>query len=950
VPALWVAALLAIASPAPRSLAECDSAIRSHPGEHEAYACFLRLAHSWDRGREPVLRHLEAWLRGHPDDLLAQLWLGILAHANSQPDVAVRLLAPVADAFQTKGMDRSEVLARAEVANALCNNAGRSEADPHLSRLEVLAKRSGDPEIQATALFGAAVCARKDHDHGLAVALYSRARDLLSSAPAWFWTEQLRHKVLDGLGSALSDSGRHREAYSVFLDEVNAVKDDPFLLAIVLHRLASQAVNLADEGDLGWEEADRRIDDALEIEKRLSAPHWPPNVTRIIRAARLGPSALALSELDRALAFWRPRAAWGVLTSLRLRAKYLADLDPSHPEEALREVGESLALARATGNHWNTGMALLVRAHVRWRSGDRAGGISDALATLDELDQLRDLQADRLVRVWTSSETAFAYSLVAGWMLDPARGTPSPEDRERAFQAMERHRSRVLLEALVSARIEPAPSAGPLRDRQAATLGEISRLQRRLLEPSLGPEDRRGALEELQRAEQDEDIVRDALARTGPRSRVLDLSAPTLAEVQQALGADEALLSFQIWRQKHDQDATYTDGSSWLITISRDAIRTRRIPDAGELKDQVELLRGLLDGPEGSEGDGAARLHRELLGTLLEDLPRNVRHLVVIPDGPLHRLPFEVLRAPVTGEPLGARYALSVVPSAALWLRWRRAPGPDLPETRAAAPPLAVVLANPFVSGQPGGAPAAERNGEQWVEGTRLPPLPFAEREARAISDALSGRTLNFVGAEASERRLKTTPLQGVPILHFAAHAVVDERNPSHAALVLAPGGPEEDGLFQVREVASLDLTGKLVVLAACRSASGVVLGGEGPVSLARAFFQAGARAVVGSSRPIGDAASTELMSGFYAGLARGLSVSSAMREARADRIAERAPASTWAGVTVLGDGSVVPFPGGLRRSRAPLIACAAAAIVLAAGLLLGTRARTRARRPVEGA
>ncbi|MGZ6080973.1 MAG: hypothetical protein ACXWK4_09175, partial [Myxococcaceae bacterium] len=97
-PALWVAALLASASTAPRSLSECDSAIRGHPGDNTAYACFLRLAHSWDRGREPVQRHLERWQRDHPDDLLVQLWLGILADANSQADVAVRLLTPVADA------------------------------------------------------------------------------------------------------------------------------------------------------------------------------------------------------------------------------------------------------------------------------------------------------------------------------------------------------------------------------------------------------------------------------------------------------------------------------------------------------------------------------------------------------------------------------------------------------------------------------------------------------------------------------------------------------------------------------------------------------------------------------------------------------------------------------------------------------------------------------------
>ena len=865
---LWVAALLAIASPAPRSLAECDSAIRSHPGDHDAYACFLRLAHSWGRGREPVQRHLERWLRDHPDDLLAQLWLGILADANSQADEAVRLLAGVADGFRTRGMDRSEVLARAELANVLCHNGRRSEAEPHLSKLETAAQRSTDPELQANALFGLAACARKDHDHGRAIALYTRARTLLESAPASFPAQRLGNQVLDGLGSALSDSGRHREAFAVFLAESERALDDPFQLAIAQHRLASQAVNLADADELDWDEADRRIQESLDTGKKLSAPYWPANITRIVHAARLGPSAAALDELDAALAYWRPRAAWGVLTALRLRAKFLSDLNPAHPAEALREAEEALTLARSTGNHWNTGMGLLVRSYIRWRSGDRPGGISDALATLEELDRLRDFQADHLVRAWTSSETNFAYPLVAGWLLDPAHGVPAPGDVERAFQSMERHRARVLLETLVSARIAPGTTVA--------------------------------------------------------------VPPPTLAEVQRALQPDEAVLSFQTWWRKHDQDATYQDGSSWVIVISRDAVRSIRIPDAKPLREQLELLDGLLETRDGAEAFGAARLYRDLLEQALDGLPRGVQNLVLIPDGPLHRLPFEILRDPRTGEPLGTRYALSVVPSAALWLRWRQQPRSPRGASAFGDAPLALVFANP---------PATVTS----PEGAALPPLPSAEREARAIRSALAGRAVILLGDGASERRIKKTRLQGFSILHFAAHALIDEQNPSLSALILSPGAREEDGRLQVGEVARLDLKGRMIVLAACRSASGAVLGGEGPVSLARAFFQAGAPVVIGSSRPLRDDESTELMSGFYSGLARGLPVSRAMLQARRDLHATGAPDAAWAGLTVLGDGAVVPLPGGVGSSF-PTVAMAgvAGALLLAAGLVFNARVRAR--------
>jgi CHAT domain-containing protein len=178
-------------------------------------------------------------------------------------------------------------------------------------------------------------------------------------------------------------------------------------------------------------------------------------------------------------------------------------------------------------------------------------------------------------------------------------------------------------------------------------------------------------------------------------------------------------------------------------------------------------------------------------------------------------------------------------------------------------------------------------------------------------------------------------------MLHLAAHAVVDDRHPERSALVLAPGADEEDGLLQIREIVNLDLRGRLVLLSSCRSASGATMEGEGVMGLARAFFQAGAVAVVGSLWPLRDEEAARMVDRMAVHLGEGASISSALAAARRDGIRAGAPAAAWAGFVVLGNGDIVPLPGGRAPGwPLPLLAALAGALVILGGALLIRRAR----------
>lgn len=417
----------------------------------------------------------------------------------------------------------------------------------------------------------------------------------------------------------------------------------------------------------------------------------------------------------------------------------------------------------------------------------------------------------------------------------------------------------------------------------------------------------------------------------GPRQVVQGAGEfAALEEIRRALGPNQALLAYQVapWQDVAGDFA----GGAWLIVVTREGVRVHALAEGRrEIRFAVDLYTGLFDARDGSEARPSVELYRRLLEPALSELPPAVDRLVIVPDDALHRLPFAALRKRADGAPLIADHEIEIAPSATLWLRWRRG-GP--PPASAQALRAGIVMADPEI-------PAAAH---RLVRGRKLPRLRHALLEGRAAAAALGPTADLRSGAEATEGYLRGLDLEPFGLVHFAVHAVTDGENPERSAVVLAVGPEGEDGLLQASEIVSLDLEGKLVVLSSCRTADGTVLRGEGVMSLARAFFQAGARVVVASLWPLRDDDAETLFEGFYGHLARGESVGAAMRAAQ-ERLRRRgAPAQAWAGLVVLGDGDLRPrLPPPPTRSVAAWAAwTVVVSLVVAVLAWLGYLARRR--------
>lgn len=877
------------------TLDECDAKLPSALNQREGWGCYYEAARGgadWadaeQRVREASSRHPSE----HGYDLFALANL-IAAH---DPDAAIELYEQAIARFEQRGDELATILAALNLAHHYRVAAQPERAATILDAAEQAAERHGDPRwIATTKVERVRHTLRTGGDLVRALHWLAEAEPLLFPDGDY----QARITWLNSAGMVHVELGRTSQA-EVFFDRLIATARD--------HGDALSEANARYNRVLGWlermAEAGTRDDQAAivsELEQIEALARAGENVGVEIAASctrgdLLGDEASIAACLVRARELGDLRL---IADALIGRAWALAG-DPASAVEAelIAMVDEAEQLAIAAEDSFVRTRALQQKAELRWWLGSSMAR-ADSDATLAQIEALRARHGDPEARAAIKGSWIASYERYVGHLLGGSRErgreqAPSTDELAAAFEVSERMRAQMLLEALSDAGIDRAvarddPELDELRSEIAAT-------QIRLSEPELSGDDRVALAGELAALERREQTRMAALEQR-------EQSAPTasLAEAQAALDRNEALLVYQL--ANGGERPSEWRGGAWVMVVTRERITAHRLPDERELLARIELFGPLLARREGDEVEAAARLWAALFEPALAQLPASVDRLIIVADGALHGLAFAALRASVDAAPLISSHAISFAPSASSLVHWRRA----RVDAHARGSQV-LALADPLVHAQPAQLYASSIVATQRSRAVeaRLASLPRARREAeRAVQ---RGGEL-WVGEQAGEAALRRRELADFGVLHFATHALVDTLHPGRSAIVLARHSAEHDGLLQPRDIVELDLHGKLVVLSACSSASGAVIDGEGVMGLAHALFRAGAHTVVGSLWPIRDDDALALFERFYVHLDQGLSVDAALAAAQRDRIAANAPPAAWAGVVVLGDGSLVLHP-----------------------------------------
>jgi CHAT domain-containing protein len=371
-----------------------------------------------------------------------------------------------------------------------------------------------------------------------------------------------------------------------------------------------------------------------------------------------------------------------------------------------------------------------------------------------------------------------------------------------------------------------------------------------------------------------------ALMRTGAMSDRTAQPNVQRARTAELLGSDSAVRAVLA---PNEAMLFYVTGDrsepTTVFVVTRQRIAAATVMGADSLKPIASRLRRVIE--TGDEADAVRReLGAAVLSPALPLLPANVTRLIVVTDGPLQSIPFDVLRLP-DGSTVLDRFDIALLGSPAVLpiLRDRVLPA------RVGALALAVE--------QPGRASP--------LSGRMMPVLRRANSEVRDVAAGRRGGTV-LLGTDARESALYSRH-DAVGVLHIAAHAVVDPAMESRSAIMLASGGGQ-DGDVHAWEMDRVGVSAGLVVLSACRTSQVNAGRGEGVRGFTTPFLLGGAQTVVATQWDLSDRAASEIMREFHRQLRLGADTGVALRAAKRMLVKRGRPPSEWAVFQLLGDPS----------------------------------------------
>lgn len=485
--------------------------------------------------------------------------------------------------------------------------------------------------------------------------------------------------------------------------------------------------------------------------------------------------------------------------------------------------------------------------------------------------------------------------------------------REKAIEYAESMKARVFLDQLAEGLVDLEKGIDPeLRKKRDAIEGRLSSLQKQISDQMQGKKPDQKRLEALKSEYEslgnDLEALKREIRYRNPLYSSVQYPEPTkLADLQtDVLKDDEVILEYLVSR-----DGIY------CFVISRDAYEIVKLnagtddsmPAKGRtqqkiLEDRVNALLETLKQETGwwhQKRIASVILYNILIRPLEKHLQG--RTLIIIPDGILTRLPFEVLslRDGEGTKYLIEKHRIKYVQSASVLLMLRKQYRKEGVSGSFIGFGDPVYDYENFSSGkrESGGDNKGQRKASGIADLTRsgyeraggkLYRLVGSGEEVKAIGmifEEQRNAVNPMLRLDARESRAKRKDMDRYGYIHFSTHGILDD-NYQAIALSQVPDS-EEDGYLTLGEIMNSRYNANLVVLSACQTGLGKMERGEGVTGLTRAVMYAGSPAAVVSLWSVSDEGTKELMVLFYEKMIKkGMPKDEALRSAKLDMIKRR--------------------------------------------------------------
>src|SRR3989440_1945485 len=541
-------------------------------------------------------------------------------------------------------------------------------------------------------------------------------------------------------------------------------------------------------------------------------------------------------------------------------------LQVGDPAEAQKETDESLARLRGLQTPVLAYQAHLLEGQIAQARNNRPAAHQAYLEARKALEALRSrLQGEELKISFVKNRMQVYEALVDLYI----EGDGTENSAEEALACMEAAKSRSMIEMIFqSGQSLPLGEAGQsdlvrrIRDLREELNWYYHRIELEQLRPEEQSHQRLGSLQEKAQS-QEKELMRTLRELPAHERENATLEAPadfSLAKLQTHLPQDATLVEYfaagdrlvaaVITRQNiHIQPVTVLSRAAHFLQLLRFQLSKFRMGSEYVRRFEEPLLRATHSHLESLYDELVAPLRPYFQG----------KHLIFVPHGPLHFLPFHALR---NGEEyLCDAFTVSYAPSATV-----------------------------FSWCQEKSASASENSLIFGIADERAPQIL---QEAQSVASLLPKASLHVGDRATSSVLRKQGPQSG--LLHVATHGVYRQDNPMFSGIRLGDGYLNLYDLYQMR------LDARLVTLSGCATGMNFVAAGDELLGLQRGLFCAGATTLLLSLWDVHDQSTAHLMQHFYRDYIRTGNMAGALQHAMQELRRQNPHPYFWAPFVLVG-------------------------------------------------